>query len=59
MTLDDGGRAKPEPDLFLMAARRLDVLPAQCLAFEDSEQGLRAAVSAGMPAVDVRGVLEY
>ena len=59
VTLDDGGRAKPEPDLFLMAARRLAVPPAQCLVFEDSDQGLQAAASAGMPVVDVRGILEY
>lgn len=59
VTLDDGGRAKPEPDLFLIAARLLNVLPAHCFAFEDSDQGLRAAVSAGMAVMDVRGAAEY
>jgi len=58
VTLDDVGRAKPDPALFLEAARRLNVPPELCLAFEDSEQGLRAARSAGMPVVDVQDLLE-
>lgn len=40
--------SKPAPDVFLLAARRLGVSPARCLAFEDSENGTRAAAAAGM-----------
>jgi len=53
VTLDDVGRAKPEPDLFLEAARRLGVPPERCLVFEDSLQGIEAARQAGMHVVDV------
>jgi beta-phosphoglucomutase-like phosphatase (HAD superfamily) len=41
-------RAKPAPDLFLLAARGLDIPPAQCLVIEDSVNGVRAGVAAGM-----------
>jgi len=56
VTLDDVGRAKPEPDLFLEAARRLGVRPERCLVFEDSLPGIEAARQAGMQAVDVAGL---
>ena len=43
-------RGKPAPDLFLFAASRLDRAPEDCLVIEDSVNGIRAAVSAGMEA---------
>ncbi len=46
-------RGKPEPDIYLEAARRLGVPAAACVAFEDSEAGVRAAWSAGMRVVMV------
>ena len=42
------GSWKPEPDLFLHAARSLSVAPEQCVVIEDSPPGVRAAVAAGM-----------
>jgi beta-phosphoglucomutase-like phosphatase (HAD superfamily) len=42
---------KPEPDIYLEAARRLDVSPDTCVAFEDSEAGIRAVRRAGMIGV--------
>jgi len=39
---------KPNPEIFLLAAQRLNVSPDSCLAFEDSSNGVRAAISAGM-----------
>ncbi|WP_417347540.1 HAD family hydrolase [Ferrimonas sp.] len=39
---------KPDPEIFLLAANRLDVNPATCLAFEDSNNGVRSAVAANM-----------
>lgn len=48
---DQVGRGKPAPDVFLEAARQLDVSPAACLAFEDAPMGIAAARAAGMPVV--------
>lgn len=54
VTQDDVARPKPAPDIFLEAARRLGLAPAECLAFEDGDLGLEAIRAAGMAAVDVR-----
>jgi beta-phosphoglucomutase-like phosphatase (HAD superfamily) len=54
VTIEDVRRPKPAPDLFVEAARRLQVSPANCIVFEDSPQGMDAARSAGMYAIDVR-----
>lgn len=45
--------AKPAPDVFLAAAAALAVNPAQCIAFEDSDPGVIAALAAGMTVVHV------
>ena len=47
----DGLRGKPHPDIFLEAARRLGVAPADCIVFEDAPLGVEAARRAGMTAV--------
>ena len=46
-------RGKPEPDVYLEAARRLGQPPAACAAVEDSASGIRSAVAAGMQVVAV------
>jgi HAD superfamily hydrolase (TIGR01509 family) len=46
-------RGKPAPDVFLEAARRLDVAPERCAAIEDSANGIRAAHAAGMRVVAI------
>lgn len=46
----DAPRIKPAPDLFLEAARQLDVKPEHCLVIEDSMNGLKAAKAADMHA---------
>jgi HAD superfamily hydrolase (TIGR01509 family) len=48
VTGDEVERGKPEPDLFLLAARRLGVAPEACVVFEDAPAGLEAAARAGM-----------
>jgi len=53
VTGEQVARSKPAPDIFLEAARRLDVSPGACVAFEDSDLGLEAALAAGMRAVAV------
>ncbi|MGI6109906.1 MAG: HAD family hydrolase [Eubacteriaceae bacterium] len=45
---------KPDPAVFLNAAGKLGVKPENCLAFEDTWEGISAAKSAGMDAVAVR-----
>jgi len=45
------GRGKPHPDMFLLAAERLGVPPAECLVFEDAQPGVVAAQTAGMQVV--------
>jgi beta-phosphoglucomutase-like phosphatase (HAD superfamily) len=54
VTAEDSARPKPEPDVFLEAARRLGVAAAACTVYEDTVHGLEAARRAGMRAVDVR-----
>ena len=56
-TADDVALTKPAPDLFLSAASCLGVPPAQCLVFEDSPNGIRAARAAGMRCVAVPGAI--
>jgi len=48
---DEVEHSKPHPEIFLKASRALDVNPENCLVFEDSFQGLRAARAAGMRPV--------
>ena len=50
---DEGLPGKPEPALFLEAARRLGLKPRQCIVFEDAPFGIEAARRAGMRAVAV------
>ncbi len=54
---DDVTKVKPDPELFLLAARRLGVRPAGCVVFEDSPNGMRAALAAGMRCVAVPNAL--
>lgn len=48
VTVDDVERGKPAPDIFLAAAERLGVDPADCLVVEDAVAGVTAAQAAGM-----------
>jgi HAD superfamily hydrolase (TIGR01509 family) len=53
-TASEVERSKPAPDLYVMAAKGLDVPPEDCVAFEDTPSGIASAQSAGMFAVQVR-----
>jgi HAD superfamily hydrolase (TIGR01509 family) len=48
---EEVAHGKPAPDVYLEAARRLDVAPHDCAAVEDSSNGLRAAAAAGMRVI--------
>ena len=50
---EEVGRGKPAPDVYLEAARRLEVDPGACAAIEDSTNGIRSARAAGMPVIAV------
>jgi beta-phosphoglucomutase len=52
----DGGmivHSKPNPEIFLLAAKMLGIEPQDCLVFEDAEAGVDAALAAGMRCVGV------
>jgi len=48
---EEAGRGKPAPDVFLMAAEQLGADPANCVVIEDSSNGIRAGVAAGMKVI--------
>lgn len=54
ITPADVTHGKPAPDMFLLAAERMGVSPADCVVFEDSSLGIEAAKRAGMASVLVR-----
>ena len=45
--------SKPDPEIFLLAAKKLGLSPADCIVFEDAEAGVEAALRAGMKCVGV------
>ncbi len=52
---NDVDRGKPDPQVFLLAAEKLRVAPANCVVIEDAPVGLDAARRAGMAAVGITG----
>lgn len=58
VTRDDVTRGKPNPDPYLVAAEKLGVTPAHCLALEDSYNGIRAAHAARMRVLMVPDLLQ-
>ncbi|MEX2176887.1 MAG: HAD family phosphatase [Pirellulaceae bacterium] len=55
LTSEDIVEGKPHPEIYLLAASRLSIAPAEMLVLEDSQNGCRAAVAAGAIAVAVPG----
>jgi HAD superfamily hydrolase (TIGR01509 family) len=55
LTSEDVHHGKPDPEIYLLAARRLALEPRELLVLEDSQNGCRAAVAAGTLAVAVPG----
>jgi beta-phosphoglucomutase-like phosphatase (HAD superfamily) len=50
---DDVEHGKPDPEIYLLVAGELGVVPAECLVIEDSPSGVKAALNAGMWCVAV------
>ncbi len=46
-------KAKPDPEVFLMAAEKLDVTPKNCIVFEDAVAGIEAANAANMTSIGI------
>lgn len=46
-------KAKPDPEVFLKGAEELNVLPSECIVFEDAEAGVEAAINAGMYCIGI------
>ncbi len=53
IAMEDTSKGKPNPEVFLRAAGKLDVPPARCLVFEDAPVGVQAARAGGMRCVGV------
>jgi len=53
LTAEDVSQGKPKPEIYLKAAERLNVQPAEMLVLEDSEAGTRAAAAAGAVIVSI------
>lgn len=53
LTREDVEKPKPDPEIYLLAAQKLGVAPQDCLVLEDSPNGVRAAVAAGMNVVAI------
>lgn len=46
-------KGKPDPEVFMRAARAIEVLPQNCLVVEDAEAGVKAAINGGMKVLGV------
>lgn len=57
-TGDEVIHGKPNPEIFLLSAKKQNVEPKKCMVFEDSYNGIRAATSANMKAIMVPNVQE-
>jgi beta-phosphoglucomutase family hydrolase len=53
VSAEDVHRGKPDPEVFLVAATKLDVAPKHCIVVEDAEHGIEAARAAGMKSIGV------
>jgi beta-phosphoglucomutase-like phosphatase (HAD superfamily) len=50
---DDVENSKPDPEIYLLVAKELDIPPEECLVIEDSPTGVQAALAAGMWCIAV------
>ena len=50
---NDVSKAKPDPEVFILAAQKLGIPNENCVVFEDAEAGIQAAKSAGMKAIGI------
>jgi|Deesub1362B_J571_1020462.scaffolds.fasta_scaffold00003_645 beta-phosphoglucomutase family hydrolase len=53
VSVEEVSRGKPDPEIFLLAAKRLGLKPHECLVIEDAASGIQAAKRAGMKCIAV------
>ena len=53
VSAEDVAYSKPDPEVWLICARRLEVPPEECLVFEDAPKGVESAANAGMKAIAI------
>ena len=58
VSMEDAPNPKPDPGIFLLAASKINIKPKDCLVFEDSIHGIRAAKTAGMKVIALTTTLE-
>ena len=58
-TACEAGAGKPAPDIYLLAAKKLNVSPAECLVFEDIPMGIMAGNSAGMTTAAIEDAYSH
>ena len=54
----DTTKSKPDPEVFLVAAKKLGIEPKYCMVVEDSDAGIQAAKAGGMTALAVGAAKE-
>ncbi len=55
---DEVTNGKPAPEIYLLAAQRLHINPQRCLAFEDSNNGVKSAIAANMTTLQIIDLVE-
>lgn len=55
----DVKNGKPAPDIFLLAAKKLGVSPSECIVLEDSDNGVRSAVTAGIRCIGIPDIRPF
>lgn len=59
VAMEDTRRGKPDPEVFLLGARKLGIAPERCIVMEDAPVGIQAAKAAGMRAIGVTFVAHH
>lgn len=55
---DQVTKGKPDPEIYLKTAEKCDVRPAECIVFEDSENGVKSAHAAGMDVIQIPDLVD-
>ena len=54
VTGNDFKKGKPDPEIFLLAGKKIGLPTQACVVFEDAEKGMFAAIEAGIPVIVIR-----